>query len=317
MRSAQFHRFGGPSVIEIADVAVPRPGAGEVLIRVAAVSVNSVDAAHRSGRLGAAAGSRFPHGLGIDAVGTVESTGADVTGFAIGERVWAVRSGMAGLRRPTGLASEFAVVDARRAAHAPDSLDDVEAAALVISGYTALRALRDSLRLRPDERVVVRGASGGVGSVAVQIAAAMEGRVAGLASKQHSDLVRALGAVEVFDYASTTPSAVGAADVVFDTVGTQLTAWRRILQRNGRMATVALQSAGALVSIGLSSLHGSRRIRTFAGEPPIGQLAALTEFVEAHDVRPVVHQTFRLNEIQKAHEVFAGRGVAGKLVITV
>ncbi|GAB3618496.1 NADP-dependent oxidoreductase [Okibacterium endophyticum] len=317
MKSAQFRRFGDPSVIEIADADVPRPDAGEMLIRVAAMSVNSVDAAHRSGKLGFIAGTRLPQGLGIDAVGTVEKVGAQVDGFAIGERVWAIRSGLAGLRSPTGLASEFAVVDARRVAHAPESLDDIEAAAFVVTGYTALRALRDSLRLRPGDRVVIRGASGGVGSAAVQIAAAMKGRVAGIASEQKSDLVLSLGAVEVFDYASATPSSVGSADAVFDTVGTQLAEWRRIVRRDGRMVTVAVQSPAALATIGLTSVHGSRRIRAFAGEPPAGQLAALTEFVEAHQVRPVVHQTFRLDDIQKAHEVFASRGIAGKLVITV
>jgi NADPH:quinone reductase-like Zn-dependent oxidoreductase len=317
VKSAQFHRFGGPGVIEIVEAPVPEVKAGEVLIRVAASSVNAVDASHRAGKLGFVAGRRFPQGLGIDAVGRVEKLGAGVSGLALGERVWAVRAGAAGLRNPTGLASEFAVVDARRVAHAPESLNDIEAAALAVSGYTALRALRDSLHLQPGARVVIRGASGGVGSAAVSIASAMNGHVVGLASEQNADLVRALGAHEVFDYSSATPSTIGQVDLILDTVGTDLSTWRRILRRNGRMATIAFDSPATLITIGLSAIHGSRRIRTFAGEPPQGQLRALTAFVERHAIRPLVHDTFSLDAMQRAHGVFVGRGIAGKLVITV
>ena len=256
-------------------------------------------------------------GVGIDAVGRIERIGANVTGFSDGDRVWAIRAGAAGIRKPTGLAAEFAVVDQRRVALAPTSLDDVQAAALVVGGYTALRALRDTVRLRPGERAVIRGASGGVGSAAVSIAAALGGRVVGVASGRNEDAVRAGGAQEFFDYAALSPSDVGMADVIFDTVGTDLLAWRRILEHDGRMAAVGVGSPRALTAVAVSSLHGSRRIRMFAGEPPAGQLAALTAFVDAHGIRPLVHEAFALDEIRRAHEAFAARGLAGKLVITV
>ncbi|MGP3535687.1 NADP-dependent oxidoreductase [Microbacterium sp. RD1] len=317
MKTAQFARYGDEGVIEIVDAPIPRPGPAEVLLRVTASSVNSVDIAHRAGAMGLVTGRTFPQGLGVDAVGRIESVGTDVSGFAPGERVWAIRAGAAGMKKPTGLAAEFAIVDARRMAHAPESLDDTAAAALVVSGYTALRALRDALRLQPGGRVVIRGASGGVGSAAVSIAATMGGRVVGLASERNVEVVRALGAHEVFDYASTSPSEVGPADAVFDTVGTQLPAWQRTLRRGGRMATVALASPAALASVALSAAQGSRRIRAFVGEPPAGQLAALTAFVEAHDIRPLVHETITLDDIARAHRVFEGRGLAGKVVLTV
>ncbi|RWZ52699.1 NADP-dependent oxidoreductase [Labedella phragmitis] len=315
MKAAQFVRFGDPGVIDVVDAAVPTPGEGEVLIRVAASSVNAVDASHRSGELGLITRRRFPQGLGVDAVGRIEGVGAGVTGFVKGERVWAMRAGADGLRRSTGLAAEFAVVHSHRVAPAPESLSDAEAAALIVGGYTALRAFRDVLSLRPGSRTLIRGASGGVGSAAVPIAAALGGQVIGVTSRRNGDLVRSLGAQEVFDYATATPSDVGSADVIFDTVGTQLSAWRSALSRNGRMATVAVGSAGALAAVGLSAIHGSRRIRMFAGEPPTGQLAALSAFVDANHIRPVVHETFRIDDIGRAHDRFDRGGVAGKLVI--
>jgi NADPH:quinone reductase-like Zn-dependent oxidoreductase len=317
VRAAQFSRFGDPRVIRIADAAIPTADAGEILIRVAASSVNAVDASHRVGKLSFISGRRFPQGLGIDAVGTVEAVGEGVVGFALGERVWAIRAGARGMRQARGLAAEFAVVDARTVAHAPESLDDIQAAALVVSGYTALRALRDVLRVQPSDRVLVRGAAGGVGSAAVSIAIALGGQVAALASSRTGDLVRSLGAHELFDYSLATPSAVGSSDAIFDTVGTDLSAWRRTMAKGGRMATVAFDSPRALATLGLSAVHGPRRIRAFAGEPPAGQLARLAEFVDAHEIRPVVHGTYPLADIGLAHEAFAGRGIAGKLVITV
>ncbi len=145
----------------------------------------------------------------------------------------------------------------------------------------------------------------------------MGGRVVGLASGRSADLVRAPGASEFFDYSSAKASDIGPADAVFDTVGTQLSSWRGILRRGGRMTTVAFPSPTALATIALSQVHGSRRIRAFAGEPPIGHLAALTDFVETHGVRSAIRETFPLEKIQQAHEAFAGRGIDGELVITV
>jgi NADPH:quinone reductase-like Zn-dependent oxidoreductase len=316
MKAAQFDRFGDPRVIRMVDVAIPAPGARDIVIKITASSVNAVDASHRAGKLGLVAGRRFPQGLGIDAVGTVEAMGGSVSGFAVGERVWAIRAGAGGLRKPTGLASEFAVVDARTVAHAPESLDDIQAAALVVSGYTALRALRDVLNVQPSERVLIRGAAGGVGSAAVSIATAMGGRVAAIASRRTGDLVRTLGARELFDYSTAGPMTVGPSDAIFDTVGTDLSVWRRTLTKRGRMATIAFDSPRVLAAVGMSTVHGPRRIRAFAGEPPAAQLAALSEFVDAHAIQPVVHGTYMLDDIGLAHETFAGRGIAGKLVIT-
>jgi len=317
MRAAQITRFGDWRAVEVSDTPVPEAAPAQILIRVATTSINSVDADHRAGRLAMVTGRRLPHGLGIDAVGTVESLGGDVRGFEVGDRVWAIRSGAAGLKSPTGLAAEFAVVEARNAAHTPGSLDDIGAAALVVGAYTALRALRDVARVQPGERVLIRGGTGGVGIAAVQIATALGAHVAVLASARSEQLARSLGAQEFFDYASSDPRALGAVDVVFDTVGTELLSWRRTLKPRGRMVGVAFDSLAGLAAIAASTIYLRRRIRTFAGEPPAGYLDEVSRFVEAHGIRGVAHSTVPFARIGEAHRTFGAEKIHGKIVIAV
>ncbi|WP_326966805.1 zinc-binding dehydrogenase [Arthrobacter sp. CG_A4] len=180
-----------------------------------------------------------------------------------------------------------------------------------------MRALRDVARLQPGERVLVRGGTGGVGNAVVQIAAALGARVAVLASPSSGDLVSSLGATEFFDYTTATPASVGKADVIVDTVGTDLLAWRRTLAADGRMVTVAFDSLAGIAAIGRSRVYGSARIRTFAGEPPAGALATLTQFVDKHHIRGLVHNTYPLNDIAEAHRAFAAGGVRGKIAIRI
>jgi NADPH:quinone reductase-like Zn-dependent oxidoreductase len=316
MRAAQITRFGDWRAVGVAEAPVPIPREEEVLVRVSASSVNSVDVAHREGRLRLLSGRRIPQGLGIDLVGTVEGAGAAVRGFSPGERVWGIRAGASGMRRATGLTADFAVVDPRGLAPAPANLSDPEAASLVIGGYTALRGLSDVAHVRPGERVLVRGGTGGVGSAAVQIAVAMGARVAVLASASGADLAADLGATEFFDYSTATPASIGKVDVLFDTVGTDLLSWRRTLAVGGRMIGVAFDSLSGLATIGASRVYGSRRIRTFAGEPPAGFLADLTRFVEDTSIRGVVHATYPIERIAEAHRAFSAGRVGGKIVIT-
>jgi NADPH:quinone reductase-like Zn-dependent oxidoreductase len=316
MRAAQITRFGDWRVVDVAETAIPEPGPGQVLVRVNASSINVADVAHREGRLKVFTGRRLPQGLGVDLVGTVERTGAGVSEFSMGDRVWGIRAGAAGMKSAAGPTADFAVIEAHNIAHAPERLDDVQAAALVVGAYTALRALRDVARLQPGERVLIRGGTGAVGGAAVQIAAALGGRVAVLASPRSEQLAHELGAHEYFDYTTASPHAVGPADVVLDTVGTDLSAWRRTLTPTGRMVGVAFDSLAALATIGASTVFLSRRIRMFAGEPPAGTLAGVTRFVDNHGIRALVHDTFPLDRLQDAHHAATTRGLQGKIVIT-
>ncbi|MGV8858696.1 quinone oxidoreductase family protein [Rhodoglobus sp.] len=317
MRAAQITRFGDWEAIQVADVPIPAPRADEVLVRVAASSVNSVDIKHRQGRLRLLAGRRVPQGLGIDLVGSVESVGGAVKDFAPGERVWGIRAGASGMRNAAGPAADYCVVDARHLARAPESLDNVDAASLVTGAYTALRALKDVARLQPGERVLVRGGTGGVGNAVVQVAAALGARVAVLASPSSDNLASVLGASEFFDYTTATPASVGKVDVLVDTVGTDLLGWRRTLAPNGRMVSVAFDSLAGIAAIGMSRIYGSARIRMFAGEPPAGALATLTQFVNERGIRGLVHKTYPLENLAEAHRAFSAGGVRGKIVVRI
>jgi len=314
MKAVQIMSFGTADVLRINDVDRPAPVAGEVLVSVEASSVNGHDVIVRAGEVKMVSGRRFPIGVGLDFAGTVAATGAGVAGFRVGDRVW----GMVHPRQRHSVAgaAEYVVVSAERIAHAPADLSSAEAAALVVAGSTALIALRDSVHLTGGERVLVRGAAGGVGTAAVQLARAMGGHVTALARDRHAELLTDLGADEVLDYGSTTSDQIGPFDVIVDTVGSELHCYRSRLAKGGRMVTVGL-SGSALAAIAASSVHGSRRIRTFSANPENPVLRDVADLVTSGALRPVIDSVYPLADIAAAHEAFERGGVAGKHVVTV
>ncbi|WAU82637.1 NADP-dependent oxidoreductase [Streptomyces sp. Qhu-G9] len=314
MKAVQITGFGRADVLRVNDVERPAPGAGEVLVSVEASSVNGHDVIVRSGELKMVSGRRFPIGVGLDFAGVVAGTGAGVEGYRVGDRVW----GMVHPRRRHSVAgaAEYVVVSTERVAHAPADLSSVEAAALVVAGSTALIALRDSVHLADGERVLVRGAAGGVGTAAVQLAHAMGGHVTALARDRHAELLTDLGADEVLDYRSTVSEQIGPFDVIVDTVGTELHCYRSRLGKGGRMVTVGL-SPSALAAIAASSVHGTRRIRTFSANPETPLLRDLAGHVTSGALRPVIDSVYPLADIAAAHQAFERGGVVGKHVVTV
>ncbi|MDQ1037646.1 NADPH:quinone reductase-like Zn-dependent oxidoreductase [Streptomyces sp. V3I8] len=314
MKAVQIMGFGTADVLRVNDVDRPSPGAGEVLVSVEASSVNGHDVLVRTGGVKMVSGRRFPIGAGLDFAGTVAATGAGVPGFRAGDRVWGMVHPRQ--RHTVAGAAEYVVVPAGRIAHAPADLSSVEAASLVVAGATALIALRDSVHLASGERVLVRGAAGGVGTAAVQLAHAMGGRVTALARDRHAGLLTDLGADEVLDHGSTAPEQIGPFDVVVDAVGSQLPRYRSRLAKGGRMVTVGL-SPSALAAIAASSVYGSRRIRTFSANPQTPLLCDVADLVTSGALRPVIDSVYPLADIAAAHEAFERGGVAGKHVVTV
>jgi NADPH:quinone reductase-like Zn-dependent oxidoreductase len=315
MRAALLDRHGPPGVLYEGRVPVPSPGPGEVLVRVHAASVNGGDLPLRAGRLRAVSGRRFPQRTGMDFAGEVAAVDAAVRGLDEGTPVWGM------LRRGRlGSAAEYVAVRPRQLALAPAGIPLEEAAALPAVGATAITALRDRARLRPGERLLVRGASGGVGSVAVQLGKAIGAHVTGIAGPRNLDLVRALGADEAVDRTGIRPSDLGRFDVVLDTVGTGLSAYRALLAPGGRMVAIALDfdrplpSAAAVLA---SAVHGRRRVRLFSADPGHELFAALTRYAEAGDLRPVVDTVRPLADIAAAHRALEGGGVRGKHVVRI
>ncbi len=314
MRAVQLQEFGDPTVLEMVTVPRPIPGPNEVLVRIGASAVNMHDTMVRDGTLKLMTGRKFPMGVGLDFAGEIVETGPGVHDIDIGTHVWGMVSPRGA--HVTGSAAEYVVVAADRVAPYPQKLTMIEAASLVTSGTTALRALRDITATRPGQRLLVRGAAGGVGIVVVQLARALGAHVTALAGARDAEFVRRYGAQEVLDYRTVAARDTGPFDVIVDTVGRGLLAYRRRLTGHGRMVTINFGSAHAIASIAVSGLFGARRIRTFSSNPDRGLLNDLAYYVDAGSVRPVVGTVYPLENIADAHRDLSSPRRVGKLVLT-
>ena len=316
MRTAVFDRYGAPDVLRIAEVPTPQAGTGEVLVRIHATVATPSDVAFRSGRPWVArlfSGLTKPrlHVLGDAFAGVVAGVGAGVTGLAAGDRV-------AGSVGPgLGAYAQFALVQAAGAiVRIPDSLGFGEAAGLCDGGLTALPFLRDTGRVQPGQHVLINGASGCVGSTALQVAKAMGAIVTGATSSRNVELVRSLGADRVIDYTAEDFTASSSAyDVIFDTVGkSSFSACSRALKPEG----IYLMAVPSL-SPGMLRKSGRRARFAATGVRPPGEkakdLQQLVAWAVDRRLRTVVGREFELDQIAEAHTyVETGRKVGSAVV---
>ncbi len=229
--------YGGPETLEYVDIEKPRPGANEVVVKVVAAAANPLDYHYMRGspyvmRLSSGIGRPSDHSAGADFSGVVTEVGNDVTRFAVGDEVFGGRS---------GAYAEFIVVpEDRGVAMKPANISFEEAAAIPVAALTALQALRDDGRLQAGEKVLINGASGGVGTYAVQIAKALGAEVHGVCSTRNMAMVKSLGADHVFDYTKENyTDSDNQYDLIIDMVGSQsLTANRGVMKPGGRMVLV-------------------------------------------------------------------------------
>ncbi|MBR8743548.1 NAD(P)-dependent alcohol dehydrogenase [Nocardiopsis sp. MG754419] len=313
MRAARFDGYGAPEVLYEGRVPRPEAGPDQILVRVHASTVNGGELMLRSGRLSPLTGRRFPKGIGIDFAGEVAAVGAEVSGLAVGDRVW----GFVG-RTGGSATAEYVAVRPDRVSHSPEGLDSVEAVSLTAGGTTGITALRDKAQVKPGDRVLVRGASGGVGSVVVQLAKAMGTHVTALAGARNLDFVLGLGTDEVFDYATTGPEELARLerfDAIIDIVATDLPAYRRLLTPDGRLVAVSIGSFASLSRLLWATVTRSRRMGFFSGNPTTALFSDLAGYAERGEVRPVVDTVHELAEIADAHRALEAGGVRGKHVI--
>ncbi|MFB8025886.1 MULTISPECIES: NAD(P)-dependent alcohol dehydrogenase [unclassified Streptomyces] len=313
MRAALYDSYGPPEVLYVGRVPVPVLQQGQVLVRVHAASVNGGELYGRAGRVRLVTGRKFPLRTGLDFAGEVAETDPSITGLKQGDRVWGV------LPRTFGSAAEYVAVRPRNLSFAPENIGLVEAASLPV-GTTVLTALKAKAGLKAGERLLVRGASGGVGSIAVQLGKALGAHVTALAGPKNLDFVRELGADEAHSYTTTGPSDLGRFDVVLDTVGTEHRAFRKLLAPGGRMVSISFDIDHIAASLGYllaSTVHGRGRVRFFSGNPQHDLLAELARYVESGAIRPVVDTVRPLADIAAAHRALEAGGVRGKHVIQV
>jgi NADPH:quinone reductase-like Zn-dependent oxidoreductase len=326
MRAVVHDVYGPPEVLRLEEVERPAPGAGEVLVRVRAAAVNPPDVAGLTGVpyiVRPAFGLRRPRSRvrGSDLAGVVAAVGEGVAGLRVGDEVF----GDVGTRH--GAFAEYALSKADQLAPKPASLSFEEAAAVPMSGLTALRALRDVAAAQPGQRVLVTGAGGGIGSFAVQIAKAMGAEVTAVCSTGKLDLARALGADHVVDYTredlTERPERY---DVVLDNVLRHtLTQLVRVVEPGGVLVPNGGQfwkrwfgAAGVIVVKGpLLSLVVPQRVRAVTLKDKREGLLALTRLIESGRVRPVVGRTYSLAEAPAALADFAAGHARGKLAIAV
>lgn len=321
MKAAIHDRYGPPGVVRLADLPRPVPKPDEILVRVHAASVSAADWRIRSlnmprgfGTLGRLMfGWNRPRNsvLGTDLSGEVIEVGSAVTRFRLGDAVVATTGAKAGCHAEfRALKADGAVVTK------PKALSHAEAVSLVFGGLTALNFLRDRLKLLAGERLLVVGASGAVGSAAVQIGRAMGAEVTGVTSAANAALVRDLGAVRVIDYTVENPATAGVWDVILDAVGTApFQRIRPALTPEGRLGR-------AVTDIGdIGPLLGNllRRQKVVGGAAPERQadLAQLMDWGAAGVLRPVIDCVLPFEQIVEAHARVDSRRKRGAVVLDI
>lgn len=310
-------RFGvGPEVLAVEDAPKPVPGRGEVLIRQLASSVNGGDLSIRAGHAKPMAmmlTPGWPKPLGMDVVGLIEQLGTGVADVGLGDLVWGVSTGSDAI-------AEYVVMKANRVAAAPRNLEPNQLGAIPVAGTTAMAAVDSFAKVKPGDRVLVRGGAGGVGSMIVQFARARGARLTALASNSTRNAVTALGAHEVLDYRQTATASLPEFDVVIDTIGSDLGAFRKKLAKGGRFVTITLDFAHPIRGVAgmlASTVHGKERIRQMVSIPKSVDLAKLTGMCEAGKLHPVIDATYSLSEIRAAHKRAETRGTVGKIVVAI
>lgn len=312
MRRVEYDRFGDASVLLIRDVPAPVPRADELRVRVFAAALNPKDVLLRKGRMQWLAGRRFPRTAGYDFAGEVEVVGPEVTGYAPGDRVFGM------LRTQTGGAlAEALVASPRELAHMPEGLSFEEAAGIPLAALTALQALRDCGRVKPDDQVLINGASGGVGVYAIQIARTLGARVTTLSSARNLELCRSLGAAEALDYAEASPFAPPHRwDCVFDVFGNRsFAAVRPSLAPLGSYVTTVPAPRNVVDHV--RTAVGFPRARLVVVESNHDDLERLAAWCAEGFIKPVIDRVFALDEVADAQRYVETKRARGKVILRV
>jgi NADPH:quinone reductase-like Zn-dependent oxidoreductase len=306
MKAIRYHEYGGPEVMKLEEAPLPVPGDDEILVRVAAMGVNPVDWKIREGLVQKRMVIPMPVSPGADISGVVERVGAAVTGFSVGQSVYA----MVGL---WGAGAEYVATKALFAALKPTNVDHVHAATVPLAALTAWQALFEKGGLKPGQRVLVHAAAGGVGGFAVQIAHSAGAEVVGTCSAANADYVRKLGANAVIDY--HTPkydSYLRSFDVVVDMAGGDGALQSlKVLKRGGIHVGVvppseALQQGAAAAGITAVPIQV---------HPDGSQLAQIAALIDAGKVTATVAASFALVDIGLAHNQSKTGHTRGKIVL--
>jgi len=326
MRAIVQDKYGSSSVLQLGSIAKPEIGVDDVLIRVHAAGLHIGDVHVMRGQpylmriLGFGLRAPKARTRGMDVAGTVEAVGSNVTQFQPGDDVYGTCN---------GAFAEYASARADTLAPKPSNLTFEQAAAVPHGAITALQGLRDTGEIKPDQKVLIIGASGDVGMFAVQIAKSFGAEVTGVCSTTNVDMVRAIGADYVIDYKKEDFLQTHSGkqyDLILDTGGNRsLSEFRRALTPTGTLVLVGGEVGDRWIGVGtwrslralVLSRFVSQKLRPVLATPNTKDLFVLKQFIEAASITPIIGQTYTLSEASEAIRQLEGGHARGKVVITV
>lgn len=320
MRAIVHNTYGSPDVLEFQEIEKPELIDDGVMVRVWAASINPADLYTLTGkpllvRVRAGLGKPKNNRLGIDFAGTVEAVGKDVTAFHIGDEVFGGESG--------ALAEYVCIRDGF--ALKPSNLTFEEAAAVPVAAITALQGLRDKGQIQSGQKVLINGASGGVGTFAVQIAKVFGAEVSAVCSPRNVELVRSLGADHIIDYTCEDfTQSDQRYDLILDVAGSKSwSQYRRVLNARGTLVIVGAPKGNALLGpldhiakVRLASLRSSQNVLFFIAQINQADMMVLREFLESGKVKPVIDKRYELSEMADAFRYLGEGHARGKIVLT-
>jgi NADPH:quinone reductase-like Zn-dependent oxidoreductase len=321
MKAVVYRCYGSPEVLRLEDVAKPTLADDELLVKVHAASVNPLDWHYMRGtpylvRLDAGFGAPKNPELGVDFAGTVEAIGSSVTKFKVGDEVFGGRMG--------SFAEYVRVRESRAVALKPANVSFEQAASVPIAALTALQALRDKGHVQPGQKVLINGASGGVGTFAVQIAKSFGAEVTGVCSGRNVDMVRSLGADRVIDYTKENfTQGDERYDLIVDNVGSHsLSDYRRVLKPEGTYVMVGGPNKGVWIGPLIGALKAaatsafvSQKLEMMLAELKPEDLALMAELMQSGKVTPVIDRRYRLQDVPAAIAYLEEGHARGKVII--
>ena len=319
MRALVQYQYGSTDVLRMADVAVPEISDEQVLVRVHAASINPLDWHIMRGKpafIRLMGGIRRPKQptRGVDVAGVVEAVGSNVTGFDPGDRVFGTAP---------GALAEYAAASPDKIIRMPDGADPDAAAALPVAGITALQGLRDLGQIEPGQKVLIVGASGGVGTFAVQLAKHFGAEVTGVCSRRNADMVRSIGADHIVDYSTTDILETAERyDLAFQLAGTTSPVkLRRILTPTGTLVLSSgmgrLSGIDRIVKAMAARPFVKQRLVTWVANENAADLQILAELLESGTLKPVIDRTYSLDDAAEALRYVEEGHTRGKVVVTV
>ncbi|MBD2481164.1 NAD(P)-dependent alcohol dehydrogenase [Planktothrix sp. FACHB-1365] len=313
MKAIVIDQYGSPDVLRYQDIPTPTIKPDQVLVKIHASSINPVDWKIRQGLLQPLSGYNFPKVLGCDLSGEVVEVGEKATSWRVGDQVYTFVNPLFG-----GAYAEYVAVSATNLSYKPQNMTYTEAAGVPVAGLTALQGLLDLGQLRPGQRVLINGASGGVGTFAVQIATAMNAEVTGVCGTANVEIVKRLGAHTVIDYTQEdfTQQEIQY-DIIFDAVGKQsFFNCEKVLKPDGIYISTlpTVDNMGATLQ---TLFFSNQKCKLVLAQPSRRDLDALRDLIETGKVKTIIDRTYSLSDLAEAHTYSEMGRTVGKIVITV